>query len=208
MEKNYSSTDHSAIFDRALPLPHFDEEATLVSARSVVPLWEVAAKTRSQRRVIFGLTILAAILVGAITSTLLLKSGQNAQIGAEKGVGSPTGSFSGTAGGRTAEPAEARMAVGRDSSEEPRTIVAASGPDSLIKRRITAANSRNSVKPARVAGPEPERREDVENDVREMRRAERINARREARRELRRQREQMDDDLLRIREIFEGPSRP
>jgi hypothetical protein len=41
-----------------------------------------------------------------------------------------------------------------------------------------------------------------------LRRIERRNARREARREHRRRREQTGDDLLRIREIFEGSPRP
>ncbi|MCM3904086.1 MAG: hypothetical protein ND866_20480, partial [Pyrinomonadaceae bacterium] len=202
-----SSTDHSAVFDRALSLPHFDDEATLVSARPVVPLREVAAKTRSRRHVIFGLTILAAILMGAISGSLLLKSGQNSQIRAETAVGLPTVSFSGAAGGRTVESAEARMAA-RDSSEDTQLRAVLGARDSLIRNRTTAANSRNSVKPAKVASPQLERHEAIENEEREIRRAERRNARREARRELRRRPDQMDDDLLRIREIFEGPSRP
>lgn len=206
MEKNHSSPDHS-VFDRALSLPHFDEEATLISARPVVPLLEVSAKTRSRRRVIFGLTILAPILVGAISGTLMLQGGQNSQISTETAVGPPTGSSFG-AGGRTAAPAEARIAVAPDPSEKGRTREVPSARDSLIRNRITASNSRNSEKPAKVASPQLERHEDIENEEREERRAERRNARREARRELRRRRDQMDDDLLRIREIFEGPARP
>ncbi|MCA1573117.1 MAG: hypothetical protein LC770_00955, partial [Acidobacteria bacterium] len=80
MEKNYSLTDHSALSQRALSMPHFDEDATLLSARPVVPLHRVKVETRSKRHVIFGLTILTAILVGAISATLLLmQSGQNSQ---------------------------------------------------------------------------------------------------------------------------------
>lgn len=200
--------DHLADFDRGLSLPHFDEDATLVSARPVVPLQEVNAKIRFRRRVIFGLTILAAIIVGAISGTLLLQSGPNSQSAEETAVSQPTVSSSGAAGGPTSEPAEGRVPLAQDPDEEPRTREAPSAGDSLIKKRITAAISRTSEKPARVASPEPQRHEDLENDEREMHRAERRNARREARRELRRQHEQIGDDLLRIREIFEGPSRP
>ena len=52
-----------------LSMPHFDEEATLLSARPVVPLHEVQVETGSRGRVIFALTIVAAILVGAISAT-------------------------------------------------------------------------------------------------------------------------------------------
>jgi hypothetical protein len=207
MEKN-SSMDDLSDFDRALSLPHFDEDATLVSARPVVPLQEIYAKARSRRGVILGLMILAAIIVGGIGGTLLLRSGQTSQSPIETGVSKPTASASGVAGGPTSNPVESKVSVSREPDEEPRTREVSSNRDSLTKKRIPAAISRNSVKPARVASPEAERREDLENDEREIRRAERRNARQEARRELRRRREQRDDELLRIREIFEGPSRP
>lgn len=210
MEKNYSSTDHPAVFDRALSLPHFDEDATLLSARPVVPLREVKAKTRSRRPVIFGLTILAAVLVGAISGTLLLllQSGQNSQRADEAAVSQPTVPPSGAAGGSTSQSAEAKVPVLTEPDEEPQTTEVPSAHDSSIKKRPTAAISRSYVKPARAGSPDQERDEDFENDERELRRAERRDARREARRELRHRREQIGDDLLRIREIFEGSPRP
>ena len=119
MEKNYSSTDRSAASDRALSLPHFDEEATLLSARPVVPLNAVKADTRRRRPVVFGLTILLAILVGAISATLLMQRGQTSQNAAESEVSRPTVSSSGVAGGSTSEPAQAKVASARESNEEP-----------------------------------------------------------------------------------------
>ena len=206
MEKNYSSTDHLPVFDPALSLPHFDEDATLLSARPVVPLHEVKAETRSRRPVIFGLTILAAIFVGAISATLLLmQNGQNSQDPAEAETIQPTVSFSGAAGGSTSEPAEAGVPLAREPVEEPQTRKVPSGSDFSSKSRPTAAISRRSVK---AGSPEQERDEDSENGERELRRAERRDARREARRERRHRREQRGDDLLRIREIFEGSPRP
>jgi len=209
MEKNYSSTDHSPVFEPALSLPHFDEDATLLSARPVVPLHEVKAETRSRRRVVFGLTILAAILVGAISATLLLmQSGQNSQSAAEAGVSQPTVSSSGVAGGSTTEPADARVPVAREPVEEPQTREVPSARDFSTRNRPTAAISRRSVKPTRAGSPEQESDEDFENDEIELRRAERRDARREAKRQLRHRRERVGDDVLRIREIFEGSPRP
>lgn len=207
MEKNYSSTDQSAVFDPALSLPHFDEDATLLSARPVVPLHEVKAQTRSRRHIVFGLTIVAAILVGAISATLLLmQNGQNSQSAAEAEVNQPTVSSSGAAGGSTSESAEARVPVPAEPDNEPQTTEVPSAHDSSIKKRSTATISRRSVKPA--GSPDQVSDEDFENDGFEPRRAERREARREARRQRRNRREQVGDELLRIREIFEGSPRP
>ncbi len=192
MEKNYSLTDHSAVSQRALSMPHFDEDATLLSARPVVPLHEVKVETRSKRHVIFGLTVLTAILVGAISATLLLmQSGQNSQSAEEAEVSRPSVSPSGAAGGSTSESAEARVPVLVELDEEPQMREVPSARNSSVKKQPTEAISRSSEKPARAGSPGRERVEDVE-----------------ARRELRRRREQTVDDLLRIREIFEGSPRP
>ncbi len=209
MEKNYTSTDHSAVSDRALSLPQFDEDATLLSARPVVPLHEVKTATRSNRGVIFGLTILAAILVGAISATLLMmQSGQNSESAAEAEVSQPIVPSSGAAGGFTSESVEARVPVVAEPDEEPQPREVPSALGSSKEKRPTETISRNSVKPAKARSRDHEGDEDFENDERELRRAERRDARREAKRELRRRREQMGDDLIRIREIFEGSPRP
>ncbi len=209
MEKNYSLTDHSAVSQRALSMPHFDEDATLLSARPVVPLHEVKVETRPKRHVIFGLTILTAILVGAVSATLLLmQSGQNSQRAEEAEVSQPSVSPSGAAGGSTSESAKARVPVLAEPDEEPQMREVPSARDSSVKKQPSEAISRRSEKPARAGSPGRERVEDVDDDERESRRAERRDARREAMRELRRRREQTVDDLLRIREIFEGSPRP
>ena len=215
MEKNYSSTNRSAAFDRDLSLPHFDEEATLLSARPVVPLQEVEAKPRFMPRVIFGFVVLAAILVGAISATLLLRTEQTSQRAAESEVKQPTAW--GAAGGSTSEPALARVPAARDPEEEPKLREVPIVRTSSTKRGQTAAIShsatkpsisRSSSKPARAGSSDYERAKDFENEERELRRAERRDARREARRQQRNRRERMGDDVLRIREIFEGSPRP
>ena len=213
MKKNHSSADRSAVFDRSLSLPHFDEEATLLSAQPVVPLTEVNALSRPKRRMTFGLTILAAILVGAIGATLLMQYRLNSQNAGEAEARQPTVSSSGAAGGSTSKPAENRLPVAREQVEEPQLGEVPSPRDSSKGKPLTAAVShssirpktRSSIEPARASSSDDERAADFENDERELRRAERRDARRDARRH---RREQMGDDVLRIREIFEGAPRP
>ncbi|MDQ3665679.1 MAG: hypothetical protein M3410_03600 [Acidobacteriota bacterium] len=205
MKDNYSSIDNSAVPYQALPLPHFDEDATLLSARPVVPLYEVKTEPRSKRRAIFGLTILAAILVGAIGATLLLMQGeQNSQTAAEAQVSQPGVIPSAAAGGSASESAEAMVPVPvlAERVEEPRMREIPSARESSTKKPPTETISRSSVKPARAGSPDRDRDDDFEGD--RLRRVERRDARREARRERRHRREQGGDDLLRIREIFEG----
>jgi hypothetical protein len=207
MEKSYSSTDHSPVFDQDLSLPHFDEDATLLSARPVVPLHEVKSQTRSRRRVIFGLTILAAILLGAISATLLLmQNGYSPESVAETEVSQPAVSSSGAAGGSIVKPAESTVQLARESVAQPPDNEVPGDRGVTTKKRSTAAILRNTVKPARTGSPDRERDQDFENDDKD--RFERRNARREERRQRRDRREQRGDDLLRIREIFEGSPRP
>lgn len=204
MENNHSSTDYSPVSDPALSWPQFDEDATLLAARPVVPLHAVKAESRS-KRVIFGLAILVAILVGAISATLLLlQSGQNSQTAADAEVSQPIVSSSGAAGGFTSESAEAKGPVLPEPDEEPQPREVLGTRDSSTKKRPSAVISQSSEKPARAGSHDRERDEDFESDERELRRAERRDARREARRERRHRQEQRGDDLLRIREIFEG----
>jgi hypothetical protein len=217
MEKQYSSTDRSAVFDRDLSLPHFDEEATLLSARPVVPLDEVKSKTQTKRRLMFGLTILTAILVGAAGATLLMKSEQNSQKAVRADQDHGALSFTGAAGGSTPNPIEASVPPVHESVEVPQMVEAPKVRDSSIRKREPAAMShssakpivsRNSVKPVRNDDADYESTESFENDEREVRRAERRDARRDAKRQNRNRHERLNDDVLRIREIFEGSPRP
>lgn len=212
MENNFSSTDDAAPFHADLSLPHFDEDATLLSARPVVPLHEVKAETRSRRRVIFGLTILAAILLGAISATLLLmQSGNNAESAADASVNQPIAPVSGVAGGSASESADASILEFEEPDEKPQPVKARgviNSPNSPIAKRTEAPIQRRSAKSVNMSSSDRDVEENLENDEIELRRAERKEARRAARRENRRHREQTVDDLLRIREIFEGSPRP
>ena len=212
MENNFSSTDDAPAFQADLSLPHFDEDATLLSARPVVPLHEVKAETRSRRHLIFGLTILAAILLGAISATLLLmQNGNNTESAADATVNQPIAPVSGVTGGSASESADSSILELEEPDEKPQPAKAHgvnNSPNTPIAKRTEAPIQRKPSRSVKMSSSDRDIEENFENDEIELRRAERREARRAARRENRRQREQTGDDLLRIREIFEGSPRP
>ena len=212
MEQEYTATNQSAAFDQGLSLPHFDEEATLFSARPVVPLNEVKAETRSKRRMIFGLTIAAAVLGGAIGATpLLMQSGQDSSGEAEAQLSQPVDPSSGASGGSEPNPVESKAQLPTATEDKPTTKEGQRSRASTADSPRPARIPRSSAKPAKASTSVEESDENREADEWELRRAERREARRfnrEARRERRYGREQTGDDLLRIREIFEGSPRP
>lgn len=211
MEQEYTATSQSAAFNQALSPPHFDEDSTLLSARPVVPLHEVKAETRSKLRKTIGLTIVAAVFGGAIGAMLLLmQSGQNSSGKAEAHLSQPVES-SGASGGLEPNPVESKAQLPAVMEDKPTTKEWQRGSASIVDSRQPAAISRSSAKPAKASKTVEERDENREADEWELRRAERREARRfnrETRRERRYRRDQTGDDLLRIREIFEGSPRP
>src|SRR6266576_518125 len=72
MEAN--NTDQ-AYFDDAVPLtePHFDEEATVLSARPVVPLAEIKEEERSRKRLLMGLAMAGSLMLGALATSFVYK---------------------------------------------------------------------------------------------------------------------------------------
>lgn len=202
MENNITEQQY---FDGNLPLaePHFNEEATVAAARPVVPLQEIATKARS-KRLIFGLSILVALMVGALGATLIYKQRAQNPVTA---ITDAAVTGSGASGEQTMNPAsmtEAKAgggaAVGAEKEDD--ALVADQKPKPQVAPRMVPARARPvQEKPLSRA------------DEKEMRRLERIEERRlrnieerEARRESRRRRK--SNDLLRIREIFEGSPRP
>jgi hypothetical protein len=202
--------------------PHFDEEATLLSARPVVPLKEVKAEARSRRRLVFVLSILIAGAAGALGGTLLYK--YRSQVSAtEVQTAIPVGE---QASGQTAAAADAggatidshSNALSATDEKAPETVAPETADRSDSK---PAKSSTQATPPAegRAASPDHEVenrrddrivRENGHDSERELRREERKEARRlrrEAERQARRGRD-TSDDLLRIREIFEGAPKP
>lgn len=199
MEKNTTNQQYS---NGALPLtePHFAEEATLLSARRVVPLQDVKADERSRRRLFIGLAMACSIVVGALGATLIYKQ---------------QGQQSSGAIGSNAVPGAAAAALDKSGSvmaEEVGGAVTGTLPQAgavTVDKRSVSRSATATVETKRRK-PSPQ-----QLDEGELSRPERIDARRlkrrfdrEASREAGGRQRRPADDLLRIREIFEGPSRP
>ena len=229
MQANITEQQYS---DQLLSEPHFDEEATILSARPVVPLHEVQATERSSKRLTFGLALIAALMIGALGATLIYRqrgqmartetaetsvseTSQNDNDGNEAAAG---GSVSDADGGASETPASA-VAVSVPKAND----AASESRDSAVSRErkpttTVVQSSAKSTAPRSTEAQPAETWRDEVNDpeaIRAQRRAERIEARRQRRQaereawgELRGRRVQQSDDLLRIREIFEGPRRP
>ena len=231
MEVNKSEEDLSGD-EIQLEEPHFDEESTILSARPVVPLEVVEAKSRSMRRVLIGLAIVVALLVGAFAATFVykLRGEQQASTEARSQDSVPQ-----------IQLVEGRVAAIESQESEP--IVVAEPPqpaDSDKKQPEEPAVVKNvPATSPRLISREPSPRvprtgirsrkdEPIDEDLasqrelnQEIRRAERREERRQDRREERRARRveeakhqgrdrdsRSTDDLLRIREIFEGRPKP
>jgi hypothetical protein len=192
-----------------LTLPHFDDEATVQSARPVVPLHEVRKASRSKRRVVLGAALCLFAFVGAVAASLVY-SNREPQVVESATATTPESAQdsspkfiapSGEASGAILNPQETLAADTGTATENHSETVAV--------QTSTAAN-RQPVRNTRVSRPvekvliQPEP-QDREADEQELLREEGREARR-LRRERRERR--AGDGLTRIREIFEGSPTP
>lgn len=193
-----------------LPEPHFDEEATILSARAVVPLEEVESpksKASLPRPWTLGLGLVGALLVG-ILATAIYYSGstgtdsnlfqvEEVAAGVEGNSAERSNSFSGPA-----SPQPEREV--NKPTEAPRQIV--------VSNKTDKSSAESDKKPrARLVTVITDRRNDnhIDEEGDEDRKAARKQARQERRRAERERRNgNMSDELLRIRDIFEGSPRP
>jgi cytoskeletal protein RodZ len=195
--------------DLELAEPHFDEESTLLSARPVVPLRAIEAQARSSRTLVFGLAIAVALMAGALVATIIYKQrGQNPAptlVEAAVPVSEPTSpqtSTSSEAAAVTPAPVEAKTAIPENEADittpKTRASESAKKPAPLISKSSASARNSTAADEARKAR-------------KELRRAERADAQleRDARHQARREtRARRANGVTRIREIFEGSSRP
>jgi len=217
-----STVDDQMAGGQNLDEPHFDEEATILAARPVVPLDEVKAGKRSQPGVAVALAIGGGLLIGLLAATLVYRYlGANALPRAEtttvaeqpaNPVGEQPNQLPSPAGGAVAGGDSAVTSVEDQTAAENDTETSSREPEVAESKPVTP-----EVEPRRPVVRESRPPVDEENDEetdRAIRRAERQDERRERRRavrEARRQERQSDktaDDLTRIREIFEGAPKP
>ena len=206
-----SSTDHQFIgAESTLPEPHFDQEATILSARPVVPLEEVEslnAKASLPRPWILGLGLVGALLVGIFATVIYysrstrddpkLFHGLEVAAGVEGNSAEPANGFSGPASPQPKT--EVNTPV-----EEPRPIP--------VSKRSERASTESEKKPrARLVTVIKDKQSNnhIDEERDEDRKEARKQTRRERRRAVRNKREgRSSDELLRIRDIFEGSPRP
>ena len=180
--------------------PHFDDEATLLSARPVVPLREVRSKSLLRRILPFLAT---AILGGLLTGVILLQLGRDTNPGK---VDLPDSRDESTVRENPTASPENRDSSATEAKkqklQEPGTVAAVqSGRNSHSSQVKT-----ESKKKIAVTADAEQQADDIDDQARreERREARRLQRRveREARRNAR------GDDLFRIRDIFEGSRRP
>jgi hypothetical protein len=197
--------------------PHFDDEATLLSARPVVPIEKISAKHGFSRPWVLGFALAGALFLG-VSATAFFFS-QFRTTGAQSGPSLETLS-SGVRGvaskavaddeppTEATEPTDATEAGSSTIDSNTSAKVKAQIPDSWTTRPLNSSNAVSTRPVLRRAPVAPGQRSESEYETREERRA----AKREAKEEQRANRERRtgkhSDELLRIREIFEGPPRP
>ena len=222
MEQEDISSQEPQNLPEALSLPHFDEEATLLSARPVIPLHEVRAVTRSKRRLNFGWSVVVGILLGGIGASLFFTPRYNStsNVAQENSVDPSSTSPEGSGGvadnsahSTVDQPVDSEHS---SSSSTEKSDLHPAGAPSSKKPNINkvhaqtsdpARTSRVTSRPDPVSSASQSEAQNDEIDEIMLRREERREARR-LRRERRNARERSSDDLMRIREIFEGTPRP
>jgi hypothetical protein len=206
MENLDFSRDQSEI---ELTLPHFDDEETIQSARPVVPLHEVKRASQTKQGLLLGGALCVAAVVGALTASW---------IGGPQPVQEPSTAIetsplradfvtpSSEAGGATVDPNEAVTLESDATDNGAGDETVESNPPNV--HRPLNKNTRTPQKvekaiPPQVSESDNESALSDEDWLRERRRE----ARR-LRRERRIEERRSDNDLTRIREIFEGSPRP
>jgi hypothetical protein len=202
--------------DTPLAEPHFNEEVTLLAARPVVPIEQLNRKPVSTRPWVFGLALAGAILLGVSATALYYSRFRTTGLQAVPNIDKFS---SGVQGAATASVSRNEPAINADTtgstgagnssvdSNTPARVKAQAPSVSWTSRPPNPSNAASKksahLHPAVVidSGSEPE------YEIQERRSAKR--EAKERKRENRRGRDhKSSDELLRIREIFEGPQRP
>ena len=196
--------------------PHFDEEATVLSAKPVVPLEEIKTRETSKKRLVLGAAMLFAVLVGAVGGVFVYKQRSENETNASALTANPEveGSAGALAEPATAEHSVAEAGSGAVPEAQPREVKK-SQPQTTVPKSVTVVSAPEKTN-KRVKHGESDDMiiADRDDDERELRRQQRMEARQMRRRgewvDMRegRRRRNNSDDLLRIRDIFEGPRRP
>ena len=215
MESENRFANKTQLLSEPLSEPHFDEEATLLSARPVVPLKDVKAKARSKGRLFFALAIMISLLFGAFSAILigyLRHADEQATDSLSAGTKETTALPSEpnlTSSSREAGPSSSDSDPTASATKigEPTSTIHSVRKSRLAKKQTPNAARDSAASPSSAA---------IQNEVpvdwngREANRerSEATRRRRETPRKSRTNSDKSADDLLRIREIFEGVPGP
>jgi type IV secretory pathway VirB10-like protein len=209
MESNTGEHD-SLNTPHSLPEPHFDEEATLLSARPVVPLEEIKPNSRFRRPLVFGLAIAGALLLGITATAFYLSRPSVAGLRAfadSEAIDSGVEAFvSEPDRPESVPPTATEIAPELRAPAATRNLPPVINPQENSESPIPRQRAETREEALKRNPASYDEDEDSDREKRRAARREEKQRKREARREMRDDRS--SDDLLRIREIFEGRRRP
>jgi len=202
-------TDAATSSELTLAEPHFDDEATLLSARRVVPLDEVSpygsqATSRFAHGWMFAATVVGALLLGVVASVAYYSYLNRAPaqlfvdtetiVGGVEGVSTERPQASANVSQVNNTPPDSNPGVtGQGEAASPSPSISSNEAKRPVARRVDVLTS-SSTPDEMQAREERKARREAEKRIREL---ERESRNRKSR-----------NDLTRIREIFEGPQKP
>jgi hypothetical protein len=200
MDSNIAS--HQDFSDNlTLTEPHFDEEATLLSARPVVPLEEIKAGQRLGRRLIFGIAIIASLILGALGAKFIYRSGEQVSVVVSEAARGGAASID--------EPVQAPSIV--EGAAGATTEGLPNAPTAAVKAATWTPVKHEPVRKEvkrRKATPQSSDEKEIRQEERFADRRFEQERERDQRRDARGRQRRSADGLSRIREIFDGPTRP
>ena len=209
-----TSIEQPSLGPISLSEPHFDEEATVLSARPVVPLSAVPTpktNVRNTRPWMLGLGLVGALLVGVVATAFYFARQDDSAPASTEAAEVTGGAQGGTlnADESIAGPLNAPPVVQTVKAQPAKVEVRNEAPTKNQTARTPAASPKKPEARLVTVIRESGNGQAVTTSSREERRAERREARREERRAERGRRDRRSaDDVLRIQEIFEGKPRP
>ena len=185
--------------------PHFDQEATLLSARPVVPIDELSNKPHISRRWLVGFGLAGMLLIGVSATVLYYSRFGRSESQPIHNSETLSSGIEGFASNSVDEPPKARLETVQPPSlpRDPERSATAK-PDKVTN----SANPGTKASRRRSAEMVVDESADSEDDTREERRAARREAKEQKRADRRWRTGRRSDGVLRIRDIFEGPPRP
>lgn len=198
--------------DSSLAQPDFVDEATLLSARPVVPIEEIPVKPGFSRPWVLGFALAGALFLGIAATAFYFSQFRTDGTQPDSSVDTLSSGAQGVASKPIAtEPVpyktdatSAGSTVDTDRSASVKALV----PDSSTIRPLNSSDTVSTKSALRKVTVAADRSPESEHETREERRAAKKEAKERSRANRERREDKHSDEVIRIRDIFEGPSRP